>query len=193
MAPKVGIEQLVQRQLWSGFAGFVNRDLATVARGAGVSVIGLQIAEDLQERKQLGSIVSIQLAVESFLIHRFCQHLRDVSLNVIVDMSSNLRFATEGLVTLKHVGHRFHDIDFELHAEILTVVQYAAMVIRQPPWSMVEIETFVEVADLSKRLTLLVLFNEHRAAAGGVVTSARPFGQLDDLAFVTRARQLVSG
>src|SRR5690349_6710637 len=193
MAPEVRIEQLVQRQLWSGLAGFVNRDLTTVARRAGVSVVRLQIAEALEQRKQLGPIVSAQFVVESFLIHRFRQHLRDVALNVVVDMSPNLRLAAEGFVTLKQIGHRFHDVDFELHVEILAVVQYATVMIRQPPWSKIDIETFVEVADLPKCLTLLVLFDQHRAAATGVITSTRSFRQLDYLARVTRAHQLVSG
>jgi hypothetical protein len=79
-------------------------------------VVLAEIAESLQETKELVAVGRVEFRVEGVLIHSFRQHLRDIPLNVIGDAPPDLWLAAESLIALEQISHCLHDINFERYA-----------------------------------------------------------------------------
>src|SRR6185369_13659682 len=105
-----------------------------------------------QQAQQAITIVFVEFLVECFLIYCFRQHLRDVALSVVGDLTANLRLATPRFTRLEQICHRLHHVDFESDVENLAVMKYATVMVGKAAWSKIQVETLIKLAHLAKSL-----------------------------------------
>jgi hypothetical protein len=67
------------------------------------------------------------------------------------------------------------------------------MVVRKTSRTQIQIEPFVEIADLFGLNTVLIHLFNYGAAPRRVITSTRAFGQFDNLATVVCSRKFIRG
>src|SRR6185503_13291669 len=107
------------------------------------------------------AIGSGEFRVERILVHGFREHLGDIALDIIGDAPPQLRLSAKGRVALEEVRHRLHHVHFELYIQCLAIMKYASVMVWQTTGTQVQIESFIEVADLLGLGAILIYFFEH--------------------------------
>src|SRR5205814_9878394 len=106
--------------------------------------------------------------VETLAANCFREEIRDPAARVVRDLPLRLRRAAPRVIRLKEIRARHHHVDLERNAEGFAVLENGGVVVGETSRSGVEVETFVEFANL----TFVRRLFEYVAAADGVIASA---------------------
>ncbi len=156
---------------------------------AGFGQVAIKHAPGAHRLDQAGLVLGRHLGIERPCVERLAQQFRDMALEVDRQLLVALRLAAEGIGAVDQAVVVHLDEGFQLHPELLAVMQQGAMVVRDAPGAGVEIVARSKAHGLDRTADFL----DPVAATNGIGAASCAALELQHLHLVAGLGQFIGG